>query len=91
MLTVEVDDSYAKEIDRLVSSTHLYSSRSEFLKDSIRKNLIEMTTVSKELMLIHAETENLRSKVMQRGGLKKLSPKQRDALAKKYIKENNHF
>ena len=87
MLSVEVEDSYAEEIDGLISYTKFYSSRSEFLKDSIRKNLIEMAAAGKELRLIRAETEKLAAKVAARGGVKKISVRERDALARKFARE----
>ncbi|MCR4368829.1 MAG: ribbon-helix-helix domain-containing protein [archaeon] len=89
MLTVEVDDAYARGIDKLISSTGLYSSRSEFLKDAIRKNLAEMIGMSDGLRLIHEETEKLAAKVRERGGPIKMTKKQREALARKFMKEKN--
>jgi Arc/MetJ-type ribon-helix-helix transcriptional regulator len=41
MLSVGVEDKFASIIDEFISKSGRYSSRSEFLKDSIRKNLDE--------------------------------------------------
>ena len=87
MLTVEVDDNYAKGIDRLISSTGFYSSRSEFLKDSIRKNLAEMLGMSESLKLIRKETEKLAVKVRARGGPIQISKRERLLMAKRFAKE----
>ena len=88
MLSVEVDESYAKAIDRLISSSKLYSSRSEFLKDSIRKNLVEMFRVNKDLKKIHFESEKLAANAMKNGfNGKKISNTERELLAKEFLKE----
>ncbi|MEK6958212.1 MAG: ribbon-helix-helix protein, CopG family [archaeon] len=89
MLTVEVDDSYARVIDKAIADTRLYSSRSEFLKDSIRKNLVDMLSISESFRKFHEETEKLAKIVKERGGPRKISRAQREALAKKFMKENN--
>ena len=41
MLSVGVEDKFASIIDEFIAKSGRYSSRSEFLKDSIRKNLDE--------------------------------------------------
>lgn len=41
MLSVSVEDKFALMIDEFISKSGRYSSRSEFLKDSMRKNLDE--------------------------------------------------
>lgn len=41
ILSVEVEDAFVKAIDNTIKKTGLYSSRSEFIKDSLRKNLNE--------------------------------------------------
>jgi len=43
MLSVGVEDKFASIIDEFISKSGRYSSRSEFLKDSIRRNLEEQT------------------------------------------------
>lgn len=88
MLSVAVDESCANAIDRLVAASGLYSSRSEFMKDAIRKNLAETLRFSTDLKKIHAESENLALKARQRGfkgGLPSL--KERERLARAFAKE----
>lgn len=87
MLTVEVDDEFAKQIDSVISSSKLYSSRSEFLKDSMRKNLSEMLGMSESLKKLRASTEELYRKVKARGGPRKISRKERDELAMQFARE----
>ncbi len=88
MLSVEVDDSYAKTIDKIIASSKMYSSRSEFLKDSIRKNLQEMTTLSSSLKKIRVESEKLASKATQRGFKGKMPTiLQMEKIAKEFLKE----
>jgi Arc/MetJ-type ribon-helix-helix transcriptional regulator len=43
MLSVGVEDKFASIIDEFIAKSGRYSSRSEFLKDSIRRNLDEQT------------------------------------------------
>ena len=59
MLTVEVDEKYAKAIDKAIAKTKLYSSRSEFLKDSIRKNFREMLRTDEDFRKIDEASEKL--------------------------------
>lgn len=92
MLSVAVDESYAKTIDEVIASSKMYSSRSEFLKDSIRKNLAEMLKFSKDLGKINEETEKLYLKIKQRGFKgKNLSLKEREKIARQFIKEKGLF
>lgn len=88
MLTVEVDDSFAKTIDNVVLSTKLYSSRSEFLKDSIRKNLAEILKFNEDLKKIHVQTQKLALKAKKRGFNGKLPVlEERQKLARDFLKE----
>ena len=48
-LTTVVDDKYIKLIDSVIFEGKQYSSRSEFLKDSVRKNLEQAIQFNKEL------------------------------------------
>ena len=88
MLSVEVDDSLAKTIDRGIRQTRLYSSRSEFLKDAIRKNLAAMYSMDEGLRRIHSAFDELaaESKAL---GAKHSQPSraQRVKIAKEYLKE----
>ncbi len=88
MLSVAVGESCARAIDELVVSSGLYSSRSEFLKDSIRKNLALTLQLSEDLKKIHSESEALSLKAKQRGfSGKSISLAERNALAKAFVEE----
>ncbi|MCR4336021.1 MAG: hypothetical protein NUV57_05820 [archaeon] len=87
MLSVAVDESFANAIDRMISSSKIYSSRSEFLKDSMRKNLAEMMVVSEDLKIIRRESEKFFKIARQRGykgGL--LTRKEKAEIAREFIK-----
>lgn len=88
MLSVAVEEEYAKRIDELISLSGFYSSRSEFLKDSIRKNLVEILKFNKDIRNIHLESEKLALKAREKGftGVK-LSAREREKIAKKFIKQ----
>lgn len=88
MLTVEVEDSFAERIDEVISSTKIYSSRSEFLKDSIRKNISEILKFNEGLKKIHLATKKIAFKAKKRGFSGKLpSLKERGKLAKEFLKQ----
>jgi len=92
MVTVAVDERFVKSIDALIDSTGLYSSRSEFLKDAIRKNYEELIKHDKDLLKIHEAGKELAALAKQRGykgGL--LSKKEKDEIARKYIEKNKHL
>ena len=89
MLTVEVDEKYAKAIDKAIAKTKMYSSRSEFLKDSIRKNYLEMLLTDEDFRKMHEETAKLAKIARERGykgGL--LTRKERHKIAREFLKEN---
>ena len=89
MLSVEVQDSCAKAIDAIVASSGLYSSRSEFLKDSIRKNLSDATQMSESLKSIRRGAEKLAAEARKRGYKGGLPTREeRDRFARQYAKEN---
>jgi len=88
MLSVEVDDRLAKAIDNVVAISGAYSSRSEFLKDSIRKNLAETREMSEWMKNFRESTKTLAALARSRGykgGL--LTRKEKDKIAGEFIKE----
>jgi len=86
MLSVLVEDSLVKMVDDFVSSSGLYSSRSEFLKDSIRNNLKEKDAWRKDFM---KSIEEIRKKARAHGwNGKPLSRKERERGVLQYVKEN---
>jgi len=88
MLTVEVDEKYAKAIDKAIAKTRMYSSRSEFLKDSIRKNYIEMLKTDEDFRRIDEAAEKLAKIAKERGykgGL--LTRREKHKIAREFLKE----
>ena len=82
MLSVAVNDSFAKSIDGLIAKSGMYSSRSEFLKDSIRKNVVELMKHDPGLWKIHQESEKAYQRVKRRGMLNhRVSKKELDRMA----------
>ena len=47
MVSCAVEDSFLRKIDNYVKKSGMYTSRSEFLKDSMRKNLVNMSDTEK--------------------------------------------
>jgi len=92
MLSFEVDDAFANAIDSLLKETKSYSSRSEFLKDSVRKNL-DAQSKKKRLQEMHEWALSMNKVAKQRAkehGKKLHMPTyaERDAIALEYLKEN---
>lgn len=89
MLTVEVDDKYANAIDKAIAKTKMYSSRSEFLKDSIRKNFMELLRTDEDFRKIDDAAKELARVAKERGykgGL--LTRKEKHKIAREYLREN---
>ena len=88
MLSVAVHEDYAKSLDRVIKLTGAYSSRSEFLKDAIRKNFEEMLKMDADLRSIHESAKKFAAEARARGykgGL--LSKRERTKIAKEYLRE----
>ncbi len=89
MLSVEVGEDYAKAIDKAIAASGLYSSRSEFLKDSIRKNLADTIELSWSLEKFREGAKKLGAKARKRGyagGL--LSKEEKEKIALDFIKKH---
>jgi len=82
MLSVAVDERLAKSIDSAIASSGLYSSRSEFLKDAIRKNLSKLVEQDEDLKAIRESVARLRKKAVYRP----MTQAERDALAEDFMK-----
>ena len=90
MLSVEVNDSLVRIIDNAVKKSGFYSSRSEFLKDAIRKNLLETLMLDKDFRKVHEAAEELRKKAYARGYDGRMPTKaERNKIAREFIKERN--
>ena len=89
MLSVEVDERYAKNIDAMIKKTGMYSSRSEFLKDSIRRNLEKMIESDEKLKDIHEGLKEIARVAKERGWDGKLPTRaERDKWAREFVKKN---
>lgn len=88
MVSVELEDKFVKNIDLQITKTGIYSSRSEFLKDSIRKNYREMILQDPKLREIHEAFEPLRKLARERGTeIRMLSKEEKNKIAMEYAKE----
>ena len=88
-LTVAVDEEYIKTIDSVVKSSKMYSSRSEFVKDAVREKITEMIKLNDNLKDIREASARLAKKAKENGWDGKtssLSRKEKDKLAKEYMK-----
>ena len=89
MLSVAVDEKFAKDIDNVIRSTGAYASRSEFLKDAIRKNIAETRQLGEELKKTREATRKLAALARSRGytgGL--LTQREKDKIAREFIREH---
>lgn len=66
-LTTVVDDGFIKSIDKVIKSTKLYSSRSEFLKDAVREKFEELVMLDPDLRRIRLASQKLARKAIARG------------------------
>lgn len=88
MLSVEVNDSLVKVIDNAVKNSGLYSSRSEFLKDAIRKNLLETLMLDEDFRKVHEASEKIRALARKNGyDGRTLMRKDRAGIADEFLKE----
>ena len=86
MVSFEVEDGLLKAIDAHIKSRGFYSSRSEFFKDSVRRNLEER---EKWLRDFRASALELRKIAISRGmPTTPVTQEERDAFAKEYMKKN---
>lgn len=90
MLSVQVDDNLVEAIDSLVKASGLYSSRSEFLKDAIRKNLLSTQDMSESMKKIRESRLRLSKLAYERGfDGKQLTREEKEKIADEWIKKNN--
>ena len=66
-LTAVVSNDFIKAIDKVIKSSNLYSSRSEFLKDAIREKFEELVFVSEGAWNIRKEMRKLGKLARSRG------------------------
>jgi Arc/MetJ-type ribon-helix-helix transcriptional regulator len=92
MLSVAVEDAFAEAIDFFIASSGLYSSRSEFVKDSLRKNLEKMNELNNGLKKIRNAGLELSKKAKARGWTGHIpSREERAKIADAFLKEKEIF
>lgn len=89
MLSVQVDEVFAQRMDELISSSKEYSSRSEFLKDAIRRNIERLMLQSEGFRRIHEIGEEMRALAKSRGyDGSPISKEEKDATAMRLMREH---
>jgi Arc/MetJ-type ribon-helix-helix transcriptional regulator len=89
MLSVGVEDKFASIIDEFIAKSGRYSSRSEFLKDSIRRNLEEQTKSEEWRKSFIEGILELRKKAYARGyDGSLLTREEKVKIADEWVKEN---
>ncbi len=88
MLSVEMDERYVKAIDAMIAKSGKYSSRSEFLKDSIRKNFDELLKTDEDLRKIHEGLQKLKKLAYERGYDGRMPTREeKEKIAREYLKK----
>lgn len=87
MVSFEIDDKFLTAIDKLLEKSRKYGSRSEFIKEAVRKNYKELDSEEWKKKF-REEVEKMREKAYSRG-YKGGFPthEERDKWAKEYMKE----
>jgi len=87
MLSFELDDKFLKDIDSFIKRTGRYSSRSEFLKESVRSNYEKMSEQEWKTKF-RDETEKMLKLAYLRGyNGETLSKERLDEIGSKFIKK----
>lgn len=77
-----IEKPFVKKIEKVISKTGFYQSKSEFLRDAAREKLHKMLKLEEDLKVIEESRKRLQKKAKFKGYL---SIKERDKLAKEYI------
>lgn len=89
MLSVQVEDKLAAEVDLVIKESGFFSSRSEFLKESIRKSIAEIQKRAAYRRKVHDVLREFGKKALAKGwDGSLLTREERDAIAREHIKEN---
>lgn len=81
MLTFQVEDNLARAVDNLVKNG-FYSSRSEFIKESVRKAVEKQLIIMDSFDKVHNVSQELRNEFKKKNiKLNLLSKKERAILA----------
>ena len=87
-LTTVVDDKFIKLIDSVIFESKQYSSRSEFLKDSVRKNLDKVIQFNNELRELKLISRKFALKAIANGWDGSLiTREQKEASAQKLLRQ----
>jgi Arc/MetJ-type ribon-helix-helix transcriptional regulator len=90
MLSVQVEDAFAKEIDAIIAESGQYSSRSEFMKDAIRKNMEKMRESAAYRKKVREAFRRLAQKARDRGWDGQMpTQEERDKIAEEFVRKNN--
>jgi Arc/MetJ-type ribon-helix-helix transcriptional regulator len=90
MLSVQVEDAFVNEIDELVKESGQYSSRSEFMKDSIRKNIEKVQESIAYRKKVREAFKRLAQKARARGWDGTMPTREeRDRIAEEFVRKNN--
>ncbi|MBM3282429.1 MAG: ribbon-helix-helix protein, CopG family [Candidatus Diapherotrites archaeon] len=88
MLSVQVEDSFVQQIDEAIAVSGSYSSRSEFLKDAIRKAILEWHERAANRKLVHEVFREFGKKALAKGwDGSLLTREERIKIADEYMKE----
>ncbi len=88
MLSVQVEDKLAAEIDQVIKETGFFSSRSEFLKEAIRKSISEIRERAAYRKKVRDVFREFGKKALERGWNGELPTReQRIKIADEYMKE----
>lgn len=88
MLSVQVDDKFVQLIDEVVKLSGLYSSRSEFLKDALRKNVAQMQEMLESRKAMRESAKRLGEKARATGWNGELpTRKERIKIADEFMKK----
>lgn len=83
-ISFTVEKPFLRKINKLISETGLYQSKSEFLRDAAREKMVKMLELEQYLKAVESARKNLQSKAKFKG---QLSPEERDRIAREYLKK----
>jgi Arc/MetJ-type ribon-helix-helix transcriptional regulator len=90
MLSFQVEDALVNAIDDIVAMG-FYSSRSEFLKDSVRKGIENHIALTESYKKVHFESERLRLEFKAKNKkIRNLSRKERATLANELLEKKSY-
>gem|GEM_PF-1138795 len=89
MVSVELEDGFLSQVDEVVRRSGRFSSRSEFFKDSLRKNLADEMDFLSRFGQFKKGITALRKKAYSNGYAGSLlSRSEKERIANEWVKEN---